>query len=157
MRTRLLLDVLSHPALAHRPPPLLLAVNKTDRGCAPAACRVADAALRNRVRSAGCHSVHFVRKRLEKEMCVRREPFVCAVCLTGVLRPPFRSEALRAARGTLADAGGSSSSSRGGGGVSRLAPGAPFSFDGAGLRVTCAGVSVAKDDLDAVRSFAAAA
>jgi len=31
--------------------------------------------------------------------------------------------------------------------------GAPFSFDAAGLRVTAAGISVARDDLDAVRSF----
>jgi hypothetical protein len=31
---RLVLDLLSHPALARRTPPLLLAVNKTDKGCA---------------------------------------------------------------------------------------------------------------------------
>jgi len=37
-----------------------------------------------------------------------------------------------------------------------VAPGAPFSFDAAGLCVTAAGVSVAKDDLDAVRAFLAA-
>ena len=66
------------------------------------------------------------------------------------------SDALRAARGTLAEAGGSSSSARDGGAVSRVAPGAPFTFDAAGLRVTAAGISVAKDDVDAVRAFATA-
>ena len=66
------------------------------------------------------------------------------------------SDALRAARGTLADAGGSSASARLGGAVARVPSGAPFSFDAAKLRVTAAGVSVAKDDVDAVRAFATA-
>ena len=47
---RQLYEVLSHAAVARRRLPVLLAVNKTDQGAA-------------------CHSVEFVRKRLEKEMC----------------------------------------------------------------------------------------
>jgi hypothetical protein len=107
-------------------------------------------------RRAGCHSVHFVRKRLEKEMCVALPTDATrAVSDTRLLL--LRSEALRAARGTLAEAGGSSAAARDGGAVSRVAPGAPFSFDAAGLRVTAAGISVAKDDVDAVRAFATSA
>ena len=65
-----------------------------------------------------------------------------------------RSEALRAARGTLAEAGGSSAAARATSAVARAtASGAPFSFDAPGLRVTTVGISVSKDELDSVRTF----
>ncbi len=82
-----------------------------------------------------------------------------------------RSDALRVARGTLADAGGSSAAAAGsgggggGGGGSRrgmLGGGAagscvPFTFAAAGVRLTAAGISVLRDDVAPVRSFLAAA
>ena len=52
---RLLYEALSHAVVARRRLPLLLAVNKADQGAA-------------------CHSVEFVRKRLEKEMCANAGP-----------------------------------------------------------------------------------
>ena len=111
---RLLVDVLSQGALAARrggpPPPLLLLANKADK-------------------STGCHSVEFVRRRIEAEV-----------------------EALRGSRGSLADAGE-------GGGVARTTslftgkPGA-FTFAGAGVRLTTASVSALKADVGAVFDWA---
>ncbi len=72
-----------------------------------------------------------------------------------------RSEALRAGRGTLADAGGSSAAAAASGGRSAAAGAGgaaapPFTFATAGVRLFTVGISVLKDDVDAVRAFAAA-
>ena len=81
---RLLLDVLTHPALARRPPPLLLAVNKSDRGCEPRPHVSACAPHASPPRRAACHSVQFVRKRLEKEMCA---PIAAAAACSSFVVP----------------------------------------------------------------------
>jgi hypothetical protein len=71
---------------------------------------------------------------------------------------PRCSDALRSARGTLADAGGSSAAALASGGRAAAAvAAAPFTFASAGVRLTVAGISVLKDDVGAVRAFAATA
>jgi hypothetical protein len=137
--------------------------------------------------------VEFVRKRLEREMCaltlshsthsqrcVRVASRKCKPAswrisprflrsihslprAASAASSPRRSEALRAGRGTLADAGGSSAaaaasggrSGGGGGGGGSGAAVPPFTFATSGVRLFTAGISVLKGDVDAVRAFAA--
>jgi signal recognition particle receptor subunit beta len=75
----------------------------------------------------GCHSVDFVRKRLEKEI-----------------------DALRSARGTLEDTGGEGDAAPA---SAVIQCPQPFSFAGAGIGLTCGGISVLRNDLSAVNSF----
>lgn len=108
------MDVLSHAALAPRrggrPPPLLLLANKADK-------------------SSGCHSVEFVRRRIETEV-----------------------EALRSSRGSLAVAGEAGAEGKG----ASLFTGKPgaFTFASAGVRLSTASVSALKGEVGPIFDWA---
>ena len=145
---------MQHPGFGRSTPPLLLAVNKTDkRRASPSASPTVPSLIAPILRSTGCHSVDFVRRRLEKEMCAPPPPSAAHLTSKTTLSR-LSSEALRLSRGSLADAGDS-----GGAGsgtlFARLKPGEPFSFAAARLPLATAGVSALRGSVEGIADFAA--